>query len=303
MFVKILLGVFTFINYGKNTMNKKLITLLLITFSLSLSAIAKNKNFFANLQKSLKPDKVLIYNEIANRKLELHLFFPKNYKASDKRPAFVAIHGGGWTSGDPQRFYPYAHCLVDKGYVGISIQYRLYKKGKTSVFDCVKDGRSAIRYIRAHAKELGIDPDKIAVAGGSAGAHVAAGTALFNEFNNDGDDLTVSPKPNALILLFAVLDTSTKGYGNARCGKKWQSISPVHQVKEKMPPTLMFHGTKDGVANMTIVNQFKKAMKSKRNSLEMVIENGAGHGHINNDKKLFDDAVSKMAQWLKTALQ
>ena len=86
------------------------------------------------------------------------------------------------------------------------------------MFDCVKDGRAAIRYIRANAKSMGIDPDRIAVGGGSAGGHVALGTALFNDFDHADEDLKVSCKPNALILLYAVLDTSKDGYGTAAIG-------------------------------------------------------------------------------------
>lgn len=77
------------------------------------------------MQKSLQPSKVVSYKTIGQRKLTLHLFHPKGFKASDKRPAYVVIHGGGWRSGTPRRFYPYAASLVPDGLVGISVEYRL----------------------------------------------------------------------------------------------------------------------------------------------------------------------------------
>ena len=164
------------------------------------AAIAKPavKRSFSAMQSELQPSKVIPYKKIGDRELTLHLFHPEGFKPSDRRLAYVVIHGGGWRGGTPRRFYPYANSLVNEGFVGISVEYRLVGGGKeTTVFDCVKDGRSAVRYIRAHAAELGIDPNKITVGGGSAGGHVALGTALFDAFDHADEDLSVSCKPAA----------------------------------------------------------------------------------------------------------
>lgn len=258
-----------------------------------------DKKSFAELQKELQPSKVIIYKTIGTRDLTLHLFHPEGFKPTDKRPAHVMIHGGGWRGGTPRRFYPYAQSLVPKGYVGISVEYRLInKKAGTTVFDCVKDGRSAIRYIRKNAGTLGIDPDRIAVGGGSAGGHVALGTVLFNKLDHADEDLSVSCKPNALVLLFAVLDTSKKGYGNALIGKDWETISPLHQLAPSMPPALVFHGDKDNVASYPILTEFCETMKKHGNTCELVLEKGGGHGHINNNKALFIDAAKRTETFL-----
>ena len=148
----------------------------------------------------------------------------------------MVIHGGGWRSGTPRRFYPYAASLLDQGYIGVSVEYRLLgKPAGTTVFECVKDGRAAVRYVRVHAEELGIDPKKITVGGGSAGAHVAAGAALFDEFDHADEDLSVSCRPDALVLLFGVLDTSPAGYGNKVVGENWRQISPVSYTHLTLP--------------------------------------------------------------------
>ena len=137
-----------------------------------------------------------------------------------------------------------------------------------AVFDCVKDGRSAIRYLRQHAGELGIDPEKIVVSGGSAGGHVAAGTALFDGIDEDGEDAKVSCVPNALVLYFPVIDTSKEGYGNARCGDRWQELSPLHRVKAGLPPTLVLHGTADTTTPFKGAKAFDEAMRKAGNQLE-----------------------------------
>ena len=253
---------------------------------------------FASMQKTLKPDTIITYKKIGDRELTLHIFHPEHFTASDRRPAFVAIHGGGWRNGTPQRFYPYAHALVDRGYVGISVEYRLIAQKGVTVFDCVKDGRAAIRYIRANAKNLGIDPSRIAVSGGSAGGHVAAGTALFTEFDHEDEDTDVSCRPDALMLLFPVIDTSKAGYGNGRIGEGWESISPVHRVAANAPPTLIFHGTGDTVTPHSGAVEFEKRMKAAGNICELISEAG-GHGHINQNMTLFDTAIEKTAGFLE----
>lgn len=258
---------------------------------------------YASLEKSLQPDRTVPYKTIGERTLCLHVFHPEGFQKTNSRPVLVAIHGGGWTNGTPRRFYPYANALVEKGYVGISVEYRLVNaKTGTSVFDCVKDGRSAMRYIRAHAKELGIDPKRITVCGGSAGAHVAVGTALFDGVDHADEDLKVSCCPDVLVLYFPVIDTSSEGYGMKRIGEKWQTISPVHQVRAGVPPTLIFHGDADKTTPYAGAKRFTELMQKAGNTCELVTHPGGGHGHINQDIKLFDDAMSRTAGFLKKHL-
>ncbi len=279
-------------------------TLIALAVMFCQSALAQEApRSFSSMQKSLQPDKIITYKTIGDRELTLHLFFPEGFKAPDSRPAFVAIHGGGCVSGTPRRFYPYANALVEKGYVGISVEYRLVdaKKGIT-VFDCVKDGRAAIRYIRANAKEFGIDPNRVAVCGGSAGGHVAAGTALFEGIDHADEDTSVSCRPDALVLLFPVIDTSAKGYGMKRLGKEWARISPVEQIKAGAPPTLIFHGDADKTTPYAGAKLFTERMHEAGNVCELITHPGGGHGHINNDMKLFDDAIRRTEAFLEKHL-
>lgn len=255
---------------------------------------------FASMQEELQPSKVIPYKTVGDRTLTLHFFHPRDFRPSDRRPAYVVIHGGGWRGGTPRRFYPYANSLVSAGFVGVSVEYRLVStRGGVTVFDCVKDARAAIRYIRAHAEALGIDPRRIAVGGGSAGGHVALGTALFDAVEHADEDLSVSCTPNALVLLFAVLDTSPKGYGNKVIGSEWRTISPLHQIRPGMPPTLIFHGDRDNVAPYPILTAFCERMRECGNICELVLERGGTHGHINADMSLFDDAANRTRAFLQ----
>jgi acetyl esterase len=249
----------------------------------------------------LKPTRVMRYKKIADKELQLHVFEPEGFKAGDSRGCYLIIHGGGWTGGTPPRMYPFAAHYAKLGLVGISMQYRLHSKETgVSVFDCVKDARSAVRYIRAHAMELGIDPQKIIVSGGSAGGHLAAATALFDNVNEDSDDLKISPIPNALVLLFPVIDTSKEGYGNEKIGERWQEMSPVHHVRPGVPSTIIFHGTGDTVTPFAGAKAFQEAMLKAGNRCELDINEGGVHGYLMRNKALYDDTMSKTDVFLKS---
>lgn len=282
---------------------KSLPSLALIAVSLATpiahaqtnAAKGKSLDYVDQLAATLEPTRTVVYKQVADRELVLHIFEPAGHKASDKRACFLVIHGGGWSGGEPRRMFPFAEHFARLGLVGISVQYRL-SNAKTgfSVFDCVKDARSAMRYARAHAAELGIDPQKIVASGGSAGGHLAAATALFDGINEDTDDLTVSPIPNALVLLFPVIDTSTEGYGNARIGERWREISPLHQVRAGAPPTILFHGTADTTTPFKGAKAFHEAMLKAGNRCELDVNEGGVHGYLMRTKELHDDAMRKM---------
>lgn len=249
----------------------------------------------------LKPTRIQPYKKIADKELQLHIFEPEGFKAGDSRACYLIIHGGGWTGGNPQRMYPFAAHYAKLGLVGISMQYRLHsKKTDVSVFDCVKDARSAVRYIRAHAAKLSIDPQKIIVSGGSAGGHLAAATALFENVNEDSDDLKISPIPNALVLLFPVIDTSKEGYGNEKIGDRWQELSPLHHVQPGVPPTLIFHGTGDTVTPFAGAKAFHEAMLKAGNRCELDVNEGGAHGYLMRNKALYDDTMQKTDVFLKS---
>lgn len=290
--------------------NRLLALILCVLFASAPAALAEPnqqkeqpKRTFDAMAKALTPDAIIPYKTVGDRQLKLHLFKPKGWSADDERPAHVVIHGGGWRSNNATRFYPYANSLVAQGYVGISVEYRLASRDQkqdnpTTVFDCVKDARAAVRYIRKHADELGIDSNRIAVAGGSAGAHLALSTALFDDIDHADEDKDISCRPDALILYFAVLDTSKAGYGNAFIGDRWRELSPRHHIRKNMPPTLIFHGDRDGVAKMPILEDFVKRLKDNDVPHELVLEKGGVHGHLNRDMKLFDAAITQTQDFL-----
>jgi acetyl esterase/lipase len=250
---------------------------------------------------TLEPTRKVTYKKVGDRELELHIFEPESLRPDERRPCFVTIHGGGWAGGQPRRMYPFADHYARQGMVGISVEYRLLKQEQgNTVFDCVKDGRSAIRYIRSHASELRIDPSKIVVSGASAGGHVAVSTALFSGVDELSDAVDVSSVPNAMVLLFPVIDTSKAGYGNAKIGERWRELSPVNHVRAGLPPTLIFHGTGDTVTPFSGAKAFHDAMQAAGNHCELEVHPGGVHGYLMFDHVLYLDTLHKTDAFLRT---
>ena len=99
-----------------------------------------------------------------------------------------------------------------------------------------------MRYVRSHAEGLGIDPDRIAAAGGSAGGHLAVFTALVPGIDDPAEDLKVSCKPQALVLFNPVFNNGPGQYGYKRVGQRFHDFSPAHNISKDTPPTISDRG-------------------------------------------------------------
>lgn len=215
--------------------------------------------------------------------LRLHMFKPEGWTRDDKRPAIVFFFGGGWVGGTPQQFYPHCRDLAARGMVAVSAEYRIKGKHGTGPQACVEDGKSAVRYLRAHANELGIDPDRIVSAGGSAGGHVAACTGTIAGYEAEAEDKSVSSVPSLMVLFNPVIDTSPEtGYGAKKIGDDPLSLSPLHQVKKDQPPSLILHGEADKTVSIDSVRRFVERCEQVGAGSRLAAYDGAGHGFFNH---------------------
>ena len=235
---------------------------------------------------TFRPDRTVMYKAVEGDDLELHVFSPGGRKPGDRRPAIVFFFGGGWVGGTPAQFYPHSRYFALRGMVAISAQYRTRNSHGTGPFACIADGKSAIRWVRAHADDFGVDPDRIVAAGGSAGGHVAASTALLQGLDEPGDDLSISSRPQALILFNPVIDTTEKGYGAEKLGARQIEASPVHHVRSGLPPTIVFHGTADTTVPFENVERFRAFMARAGNRCTLVPYKGKAHGFFNRARDL-----------------
>lgn len=229
---------------------------------------------------SLAQNKVL-YKEIDTTQLFLEVHYPENWSVSQKLPAVIFFFGGGWNGGDPHQFLPQAKYLTQRGMVCFLADYRVKKRNDTSPIEALKDAKSAMRFLRSNTSKFGIDPEKIVAAGGSAGGHLAAATALISTFDDAGDDLSVNCIPNALVLFNPVIDNGPGGYGYERIGEQYPTFSPLHNIREAAPPTLFLIGTKDKLVPVETAQYYKVVMEKVGSRCDLKIYEGQKHGFFN----------------------
>jgi acetyl esterase/lipase len=254
-----------------------------------------------------------VYKTVDEVELNLYIFKPEGLKAGDQRPAVVFFFGGGWNAGSPTQFEGQCEHFAKQGMVAITVDYRVASRHQVKVVSCVEDAKSAIRYVRKNAERLGIDPDRIVAGGGSAGGHLAAATGTIEKFDRETEDLSISSKPNAMMLFnpACVLAPVEGGHPSwnekarafkARAGVKSKEISPFHHVKKGTPPTIIFHGKADTTVPYVTAEMFTKAMTEAGNRCELVGFADMPHGFFNQGKfnnKPFEESLAKAEAFLR----
>ena len=149
----------------------------------------------------------LTYAEYGPRKMLADLFIPKG---KGPFPAALIIHGGGWIKGDKMKFRAMGLEMAKRGYVSMAIDYRLAEEARfpANIQDC----HAAVRYLRSHADKYRVDPERIGVVGGSAGAHLAgllATTAKVKSLHGKGGNAGVSSAVQAAVVMSGPMEIST----------------------------------------------------------------------------------------------
>jgi len=210
-----------------------------------------------------------VYKTIGQIKLYLHVFHPPKVAKTEKLPAIVFFFGGGWTNGSVIQFVKHSEYLAARGMVAVVADYRVKSRHGVTPLECVADAKSAIRWMRAHATDLGIDANRIAASGGSAGGHLAAAMALVQGLDEKGEDLKISSVPNALALFNPALDLGAPRL-REMFGARVLDISPLHHVRKGAPPAIIFHGTADTTVPFKQAEDFCAAMKMQGNRCELM---------------------------------
>jgi acetyl esterase len=222
-----------------------------------------------------------IYKQVDSVKLFMEVYRPGISNIATKHPAMIFFFGGGWSGGSVKQFEPHARFFSQRGMVCFLVDYRVKERQQTTPFESLKDAKSAIRYIREHANVFNIDTSMIVAAGGSAGGHLAAATALTDEFNENSDNMSVGCNPNVLVLYNPVIDNGPGGYGYERIGDAYKSFSPLHNIRKGAPPTILFLGTKDDLIPVETAKYYQTVMNKVGSRCELRLYEGEGHGFFN----------------------
>lgn len=257
----------------KNCLNGFIITLLMIVNSYALETTTK-----------AIPTRIVTYKTVDDISLSLHIFNPPGHTSSDNAPAIIFFFSGGFIYGSPKQFYPQSAYLAKRGMVAISVEYRIRTKHGTTIVESLKDANSAMRWIKTHADELGINVNLLAAGGGSAGGLLAILVAAGNEFNEKGDDLNISTRPEALVLFNPQFEIAPNLPTYEPILKRRQEFSPMHNLSESSPPAVILHGTEDEFIPVSTVQAFQKAMKEIGVRSDLHLYDGQPHEFYNNAK-------------------
>ena len=209
----------------------------------------------------------IVIGEGDGRSLEADVFLPPVEEKN--RPAVLFIHGGGWIEGDRSQLRGYGILLARLGFVCMCNSYRLSNE---SIWPAqIQDVNCAIRYLRANATDLGLDPDRIGVSGNSAGGHLslmAAATNYDQIFEGEGGSNEVSSEIKAVCAVYQpttirqleMLNPLENAFlmlmGKEAKKEDYDKASPLNYVTEDYPPCMLIHGSTDSVVRLKDSTKF-----------------------------------------------
>lgn len=225
--------------------------------------------------------KVYTYKEEGEVKRELEVYFPEGHEKAEKPvPGIIFFHGGGWSGGTRAAFSYQCDYFASRGLVAATVTYRLATKeekakmkgAKSAKRLCIPDAKSAIRWFKQNADELGVDPDRIIAGGGSAGGHISL-IATSNPGLNDPNDPEGFDASVAALVLF----NPALSMGDARDSE----IDFIQHLKPGAPPTIAFFGSEDKWLKGWNP-AYGKWSTLKGATIEVQMAEGEGHGFFNH---------------------
>lgn len=265
-------------------------------------------NSFSQIVNEVQGPIEFIYDSSKEYELKAYVFMPNGISQSTSYPAVAIFHGGGWSIGEPSWAFSVAKKYAGKGLVAIAFQYRLSDHKDITPLDAMEDARNAIIWIRENSAELHINKDKVAAYGWSAGAHLAACSAVFY---SSSDDKSVNSIPNALLLVSPALSITKDSWFKQLLINESEAIdcSPAENIKENMPPSIIVVGRDDSVTPLYESNLYHQNMLIYENESYLHIYDNVGHlftpsdepddGYPNPDKEIQTKAYSELDNFLR----
>jgi acetyl esterase/lipase len=236
----------------------------------------------------------LVYRRAGGRSARLDVYLPADRPPLGGRPAVVVIHGGGWRGGSKSTCRPLASRLAQRGYVVFSVDYLLSRPGHPSWPENLADVRQAVRWVRGHAGDYGVDPARIAALGASAGGHLAAllGTVpaasadgrgagdsgatvqAVIDFYGPADLVRLHDGPQAPTLALDLLI----GAEPAAARRRYEAASPLRHVSPGDPPMLLIHGSDDRLVPPDQSQLLASALERAGVAHRLIVVAGARHG-------------------------
>lgn len=208
--------------------------------------------------------------------LRLFVYMPPGWTDADRRSAVVLFHGGGWQIGNPVAIKDLGMYLASQGLVVVMPEYRL----RMGAHICIEDARSAMRWTKANAARLGVDPERIGAGGRSAGGHIALACATDQKIDAKSDDLDIDPMPAFLVCQVPALTPYAKTTDVSVTGTEEikAMCTPYAWSRTPHPPALFLCGARDWRATegfrYVVSAMLKDGMKEE---VQVWIGDDAGH--------------------------
>ncbi len=265
-----------------------------------------NQDYIDEIERLYQADKAIrdkcivkVYKTIGDVTLDVFLYLPSDIKKGEKRPALAFFHGGGWECGKPEWGQMQCEHFSSLGMVALSFEYRLFTQHDATPLEGIADAKSAIRWIRANAGELGVDPERIVASGYSAGGHLALCTAMIDKFDEPHEDHSISPAADAFMLWVTPVKVFEDGWFRQilKNRAKVRECDPDDHVRPGLPPSIIFQGTKDDQVPFWSVKEFAKKMATAGNRCELHIYEGQTHLNWGENVR---DVLEKMDKFLES---
>jgi acetyl esterase/lipase len=234
-------------------------------------------------QAAIAVEKDLVFGKGGEMDLRCDLYRPP--PGTEKRMATIHIHGGGFTGGSRESLTERVRPYAARGYVAIVSQYRLAGQAKWPAQ--IEDVKAAIRWTRANARTLGVDPDRIAIVGHSAGGHLAltaAGTRNRPELEGRGGNPGVGTQVAACVAYYPSTEARPRRDGAAHVllapgsdAAAHRAASPTTYVARGFPPTVIFHGVADTTIPIESSQRFFQLLRDVDVPAELHSFAGAPH--------------------------
>ncbi|HUS91608.1 MAG TPA: alpha/beta hydrolase [Phycisphaerae bacterium] len=244
----------------------------------------------------------IVYAKYGQREVKLDLYLPKDPPAG-KLPCILTIHGGGWRSGNKERFGRFASKFAESGFAAACVGYRLIPE--VQIRHCVEDVKAATRWVRANAEKYHIDTDRLGAFGGSAGAHLAAmlGTSFKEKkLEGTGGNEGQSSRVHAVVALATPADLSAFGRFNPDKAAA-ALISPITYVDSDSAKFLLMHCKSDGLVPPEQSKRLLGKLEAAKVPARLVTFDSGGHAFWNGTgpeaRKALADSVKFFEETLK----
>ena len=226
----------------------------------------------------ITPDLITTYKTIGDTELQAHIFNADSVSSGNKSAALVFLHGGALRRGSPTQGYEFAEQFTPQGIAVVAVQYRLLGTNAETLDQLIADVKSAIRWLRENSEDLGIDPDRIVLAGHSAGAYLTLTTGVVPAFDETSENAEISSMPSALIPWSAIVTRNDDPENSiVPQGLEMADFSAASYIRAGLPPARFIHGDADPIASPEIAVNFEERYRAAGNESSFHMVEGADH--------------------------